>query len=89
MSEELAMYIAKRALELSLMLMAPVLIVTLVIGFATALLQAVTSLRDQTMGMVLKLAAIGLTLVFAGAWMIQTTVGFTRETFNLLQSLTK
>ena len=89
MTEELALYLARRALEVSLLLMAPVLVVTLVIGFAAALLQAVTSIRDMTMGMVLKLACIGATLVIAGGWMTQTAVGFTRDVFNLMQTMVK
>jgi flagellar biosynthesis protein FliQ len=89
MTEELALYLGRRAMEVSLLLMAPVLVVTLVIGFAAALLQAVTSIRDMTMGMILKLVSIGVTLVVAGSWMAQTAVGFTRDVFNLMQTVAR
>jgi len=89
MTEDMALYLARRALEVSLLLMTPVLAVTLVIGFVAALLQAVTSIRDMTMGLVLKLACIGATLVIAGGWMTQTTVAFTRDVFNMMQSMVK
>jgi len=88
-TEELALYLGRRAMEVALLLMAPVLVVTLVTGFAAAMLQAVTSIRDMTMGMVLKLACIGATLVIAGSWMTQTALGFTRDVFNLIQTMAK
>ena len=89
MNPELALHVGRRALEMTLLLSAPVLVVTVVVGFLTAMLQAVTSIRDMTMGMILKLAAIGGTLVFTGSWMIQTAVAFTRDTFNMLQTMAR
>jgi flagellar biosynthetic protein FliQ len=88
-TEELALFLARRSMEVSLLLMAPVLVVTLVIGFLAALLQAVTSIRDMTMGMILKLVSIGVTLIVAGSWMTQTAVGFTRDVFNLMNTMAK
>ncbi len=89
MTEEMAMYIGRRALEVTMLLMAPVLIVTLVVGFAAALLQAITSIRDMTMGLVLKLVSIAVTVIFTGGWMIQTAVGFTRDIFSMVEHMTK
>jgi flagellar biosynthesis protein FliQ len=89
MTEELALYLGRRAMEVALLLMAPVLVVTLVMGFLAALLQAVTSIRDMTMGLILKLVSIGVTLIVSGTWMAQTAVGFTRDIFNLMQTMAK
>jgi flagellar biosynthetic protein FliQ len=89
MDGEMVLHIARRSLETALMLLAPVLGITLVIGLGAALLQAVTSIRDQTMGMVLKLAFIGITLLVAGNWMIQVTVGFTHEIFGMMQTVAR
>ncbi len=85
MDSQFVIYIGRRALETALLLSAPVLVVALVVGFLTAMLQAVTSVRDMTLGMVVKLAAIGLTLILFGGWMMQVAVGFTTEVFNHLQ----
>ncbi len=87
MDSQFVIYIGRRALETALLLSSPVLVVALVVGFLTAMLQAVTSVRDMTLGMVVKLAAIGLTLIFFGGWMMQVAVGFTTEVFNHLQSM--
>lgn len=72
---------------MTLLLSMPVLAVTLVIGLVTSLLQAVTSIRDQTIGMVLKLVGVGVTLLIAGNWMIQLATSYTNEIFAQVQAL--
>jgi flagellar biosynthesis protein FliQ len=87
MDGDLVLYLARRTLETALLLSAPVLAVTLVLGVIVAMLQAVTSLKDMTMGLVLKLAGVGITLLVTGGWSLQVAVDFTREIFNHVQSL--
>ncbi len=87
MNPEYVLHIGRRALETTLLLSAPVLGVTLVVGFLAALLQAVTSIKDMTLGMVLKLACVGLTLLIAGNWMMQVAVSYTSEIFAQVQAL--
>ncbi len=87
MNPEFVLHIGRRAMETTLLLSAPVLIVTLVVGFITSMLQAVTSIRDMTMGTVIKLAAVAVTLLLAGNWMMQVAVGYTTEIFAQVQQL--
>jgi len=87
MENDFVLHLGRRALETALLLSAPVLIVTLLIGFATAMLQAVTSIRDMTMGMVLKLAGVGVTILVCGNWMIQLSVSFTTDVLNYIQTM--
>jgi len=87
MDGEFVLHLGKRTLETALLLSAPVLAVALTTGFAVALLQAVTSIRDMTLGTVLKIACVGLTLLLCGGWMMQVAVSFTQDVFNYMQSL--
>ena len=87
MSTEFVLYLGRRTLEAALLLAGPVLLVALVTGFLVAMLQAVTSIRDMTMGLVIKLACVGATLLVCGGWMVQVAVGFTTEIFNHMQSV--
>lgn len=87
MENDFVLHLGRRALETALLLSAPVLIVTLLIGFATAMLQAVTSIRDMTMGMVMKLAGVGVTILVCGNWMIQLSVSFTTDVLNYIQTM--
>ena len=87
MDADLVIYLARRTMETALLLAGPVLIVTLVLGTLVAMIQAVTSLRDMTMGLVLKLVGVGVTVLFTAAWSLQVAVDFTQEVFNHLQAL--
>ena len=87
MDGDLVLYLARRTFETALLLAAPTLVVTLVIGFVVAMLQAVTSIRDQTMGQVIKLAAVALTMLVTGSWTLQVAVDFTTEVLNHLMAL--
>ncbi len=87
MNVDMVMYLGRRALETALMLAAPCLITALVVGFLVAMVQAVTSIRDMTMGLVLKLGAIGLVLLMFSGWMLQMAMGFANEVFGAMQQV--
>jgi flagellar biosynthesis protein FliQ len=79
--------IAVQAMAVAAKLCAPVLGVSLVIGLAISLIQAVTQIQEATLTFVPKLLAIAVVLVFAGNWMLQTLMDFTRAMFNLIPQL--
>ena len=87
MDAQLVIYIGRRALETALLIASPILGVTLAVSLIVATLQAVTSIRDMTMGIVVKLACMGLTLLICGGWMMGLAVGFTKEIFNHLEAM--
>jgi len=87
MNGDLVLFIGRRALQTALMISAPVLISTLLMGLLVGMFQAVTSIRDMTLGMVLKLICVGVTLMICGGWMMNTALGFANEVFNQMQSL--
>ena len=86
MSPEYILFLSRRTMETAILLAAPILTVTLVVGFVTAMIQAVTSIRDMTMGMILKLLSVAITVLICGGWMMQTAIGFTKEVFNQLRA---
>jgi len=89
MDAELVLYLARRGIETALLLAAPVLVVALLLGLLVAMAQAVTSIRDMTLGLVLKLAGIAVTLLICGGWMMQTAVAYANEIFNHMQAITR
>ena len=70
-----------------MLLSAPVLLTALIIGVLVAMLQAVTSIRDMTLGVVLKIAGVAVVMLICGGWMMQMAVTFTAEIFNHIQSI--
>lgn len=71
----------RQMLWISLVLSAPVLITALVVGLVIGLLQAVTSIQEQTLSFVPKLVALALVLALMGAWMLRHLVAYTSELF--------
>ncbi len=87
MTPEMVMTIAERALLITLMLDAPMLLVALVTGLVIGAFQAATQINEQTLSFIPKLAAIATTLVLAGPWMIKVFVSYTRELFMSIPGL--
>jgi flagellar biosynthesis protein FliQ len=87
MTPETVMTIAERALVITLMLAAPMLLVALVTGLVIGAFQAATQINEMTLSFIPKLAAIATTLVVAGPWMIKVFVSYTRELFMSIPGL--
>ena len=73
--------ICKDAVMTGLMLSAPVLVVSMVIGIVISVFQAATQIHEQTIAFVPKIVAIALILIFLGSWMLNIMVGFTQKLF--------
>ena len=84
MSPDTVLSIGQHALEITLLLAAPLLLVALVTGLVVGAFQAATSINEMTLSFIPKLLAMALALVIAGPWMLKVIVGYTRE---LIQSI--
>jgi len=87
MTYALVLDMARDALWVALLLAGPLLIVALAVGLVVSVLQAVTSVQEQTLAFVPKLFAIGVTFLFLLPWMIQRMVQYTTEVFRALPGL--
>ena len=67
-----------------LLLAAPLLVIGMVVGLVVSIFQATTSIQDQTLSFIPKIAAILGGLILFAPWMIQTLVQFT---FNLFSQI--
>lgn len=77
MSSEQIAQLLREGLYLVLLLSAPAVVVSLVVGLIVSLLQATTQLQDHTLSFVPKLVAVLLTLAVAGGWIGTQLVSFT------------
>jgi len=87
MDADLVLYLGRRALETALLVSAPVLAVAVLTGVLVAMLQAVTSVRDMTLSMAPKLAAVGITLLLTAGWSMQVVVEFAHEVLSHVQTM--
>jgi flagellar biosynthetic protein FliQ len=72
-----------------LTLAAPMLITALVVGLVVAILQATTSIQEQTLTFVPKLIAILLVLAFLGGWMFTRLGEYTIRLFSMIPEMAR
>lgn len=71
--------LAQQALQLALVLAAPLLIALFATGLIISMLQAATQIQEMTLSFLPKLLVLFAALVFAGGWIIDRLVEFTRD----------
>ena len=74
----------KQGMLLVVVLSAPPLIVAVVIGVLTSLLQALMQIQDQTLPFGMKLVAVGVTLILTGRWIGVELVQLINLTFDMI-----
>jgi flagellar biosynthetic protein FliQ len=87
MTPESVMTLAHEAMVVAFLLAAPLLLVALVVGLIVSLFQAATSINESTLSFIPKLAAIAVTLVIAGPWMLTTMLDYMHRMFTSIPSL--
>jgi flagellar biosynthesis protein FliQ len=81
MSLGFAVYLFRSGVLQIMLLAAPVLIIGLATGLVISILQATTSIQEQTLSFVPKIAAILLALILFGPWMFTTITQYTEQLF--------
>jgi flagellar biosynthetic protein FliQ len=79
--------IGRQALEVTIMMAAPLFLAALVTGLLVSVFQAATQINEMTLTFVPKLLAIFVTLVVAGPWMITVITDFARRLFESIPTL--
>lgn len=80
--EALALF--KQGMYLVVILTAPPLIVAVIVGVLTSLIQALMQIQDQTLPFGIKLVAVGVTLAMTGRWIGVELIQLTNMAFNLI-----
>lgn len=87
MTPETVLTIAQRALEMTILLAAPLLLVALAVGLLVGIFQAATQINEMTLSFIPKALAVGATLLLLGSWMLNNLVGYTRQLIESIPSL--
>jgi flagellar biosynthetic protein FliQ len=72
----------RQMLWVSILLSLPPLSVALVVGVTVGLIQAVTSIQEQTLSFIPKLLGMVLVLVMLGSWMTRLLVSYSADIFG-------
>jgi flagellar biosynthetic protein FliQ len=87
MNSSAVLDIAMRGVLIAAELAAPILITSLVVGFAISLLQSITQIQEVTLSFVPKAIAVSIALIVCGNWMISEMVSFTQGLFAMIPTL--
>jgi flagellar biosynthetic protein FliQ len=84
MTPETVVSIGRQALELTVVLSAPLLLTALAVGLIVGIFQAATQINEMTLSFIPKLLAMAAVLALMGPWMIRQLVEYSR---GLIQSI--
>lgn len=87
MNLEMAIELFRQAIYNALMLVSPILLTTIAVGLTVSLIQAVTSIQEQTLSFAPKLFAVGAVLVFSASWLMKTLMNFTINVFSKIPEI--
>lgn len=87
MTPDTVLTIVEQALEVGLLLSAPMLGAALVTGLIVSLFQAATQINEMTLSFIPKLLVLVAVLVLAGPWMINLMVDYMRRLFTSIPGL--
>lgn len=84
-----AIFIVRSGVLQILMMAAPMLIVGLGVGLIISILQATTSIQEQTLTFIPKIAAILGSIIIFGPWILSSMTQFTFRLFSRIPEMVK
>jgi flagellar biosynthetic protein FliQ len=82
MTPETVMTMGRTAMEITLMVSAPLLLVALIIGLIVSIFQAATQINEATLSFIPKLVGVFVALIVAGPWMLSVMLDYMRQVFT-------
>lgn len=82
MTPDTVVQIGRNALELMLLVAAPILLVALVVGLVVSIIQALTQINEATLSFLPKLVAVAVVLLIAGPWMLSQLTDYLRQVLS-------
>jgi len=87
MTPESVMTMGRTAMEVTLMVSAPLLLVALIVGLVISIFQAATQINEATLSFIPKLVGVFVTPVVAGPWMLSVMLDYMRQVFTGIPGL--
>ena len=81
------MEIGRQAIEVTLIIAAPILLTALIVGLVISIFQAATQINESTLQFVPKLVAMFVVLILLGPWMLQYLIDYIQRLFGSIPQL--
>ncbi|CAH1195850.1 flagellar biosynthesis protein FliQ [Candidatus Nitrotoga sp. BS] len=82
MTPETVMTLGRQALELTLMVAAPMLLTALFIGLLISIFQAATQINEMTLSFIPKLICMFGMLIITGPWMVSMMLDYFQSLYS-------
>ena len=73
----------------ALLLTAPTIVISLVVGLVISILQTVTSIQEQTLSFAPRIFAVSLVIAISIPWMLNVLINFTHQMFYFAAEATR
>ena len=87
MNPQTVMALGQNAIELTLMVAAPLLLSALAVGLLVSVFQAATQINEMTLSFIPKLVAIFAALLLAGPWILTMLTDYMRGLISSIPTL--
>jgi flagellar biosynthetic protein FliQ len=87
MDQDVVISLATQAMSLALKISLPLLGVGLIVGVLISIIQAVTSIQEQTLAFIPKVVAMAVVLVIGGPWMLNQLLSYTSELWTSIPNM--
>jgi flagellar biosynthetic protein FliQ len=87
MDTDTVVTLATQAMSLALKISLPLLGVGLIVGVLISIIQAVTSIQEQTLSFIPKVLAMALVLVVGGPWMLNQLLSYTSDLWTSIPNM--
>ena len=87
MGQDTVISLAIQAVTLAIKIAGPILLAGLVIGLLVSIFQAVTSIQEQSLSFIRKIAGVAAIIVLLGPWMLDQLVSYTQQLFLSIPSM--
>lgn len=80
MTPDLALALTREMLWTAILISAPVLLLSMLVGLIISIVQVVTQVQEMSLTFVPKIITVGLVLIGFGPWMLRTLLNFATGT---------
>lgn len=87
MAPELVLTLGRHALEVTLVMMALLLLPALAVGLLVSVFQAATQINEMTLSFIPKLLVTGLALVVGGPYLLRLLMEYTVQLFQAIPAI--
>jgi flagellar biosynthetic protein FliQ len=87
MNTDAVMDVAINSMSVAILVAAPVLLISIVVGLAVSIFQATTHIQEQTLTFVPKVLSIVGIILILGPWMLSVLTNFVTELFTNMNTM--